>query len=442
MTVFDEYYKMLMGARLEKNYPARLAVYGRALPLIKSEVELKVIINELSIMVNLARADKESSLWKDFSSEDVRVKYLALLQLIDDNFTSMLVDESNARNEYGKTLDSLKDYEAAEQVATYAARFKKLSETLNMLTPETMDAFMTELTSFIADRTDGVTLVTAANGGAAQTLGMDLVYTATTWLAENVFYNKVLTQAKKRDKVTALIQQASKPITFAEYVGYIDSNWMSAKDRFTPNEKKYVIVHLANLVALPWLQLASAEDFDLSVAKDLLLRARANQMRDDKALVAQINALLPKLVYPLISGMVFMNMITDLIKGMRAVEAGSAAFIEAKKKFIAKASLWKTRVVLAGSGQLDVFNFATTLNALLKDPLISSAIENELKPILGDVAANLSSQGITFTIASAIDDLGGSTTSASSSTSSSGSSVLPSSSGSVVSITTSSGLSI
>lgn len=430
MTVFDEYYKMLMNGRLEKNYQTRLAAYGRALPLIKSEVELKVMISELSMMVNVARSDKESSLWKDFSSEDVRTKYLALIQLIDDNFTTMLVSEANERNELGKTLDNLKDYEAAEQVATYAARFKKLSETLNGLTLETMEDFMKDLAIFVGDRTDGVTLSSAQNN--TQTLSMDLVYTATTWLAENVFYNKVLTQAKKRDKITALIQQASKPITFAEYVGYIDTTWMSAKDRFTSNEKKYVIAHLTNLVALPWLQLASAEDFDLSVAKDLLLRARANQMRDDKALVAQINTLLPKLVYPLIRGSVFMGMITELIKSMRAVEAGSAAFMEAKKKFIAKASLWKTRVVLSGSGQLDVFNFATTLNALLKDPLISSAIENELKPILGDVAANLSAQGITFVIASPTDDLGRSAPNSASG----------SSSATVTTITSSSGLSI
>jgi len=436
MTVFDEYYKLLMNARSETSYQTRLATYGRALPLIKSETELQVILSELSIMVNLARADKESALWKEFSSEDVRVKYLALLELINDNFTSMLVDESNARNTYGKTLDGLKDYESSEKVATYADRFNTLSTRLNTLTPESMDAFMTDLTNFVADRTDGVVVV---GSGPGQTLNMDLVVTAATWVAENVFYNKVLTQAKKRDKITALIKQANTPVTFAEYVSYIDSRWISAKDRFTTNEKTYVIKLLANLVAAPWLAYASAEDFDLAQAKDLLLRARANQMRDDAALVTQLNQLLPKLAYPLISGSVFMKLINDLIATMRETANGSVSdFSDAKKKFIAKAALWKTRVISSGPGMLDLFNYATLLNSLLQDQLLSGSIQSDLKPILMDIVTALNAQGMTFTIATGTDGSSNSNNEFSTSTPSatSNSTTAP------VTVTLSSGLSI
>jgi len=94
--------------------------------------------------------------------------------------------------------------------------------------------------------------------------------------------------------------------------------------------------------------------------------------------------------------------------------------------------------VLTGKGQLDVFNYATLLNGLLKDPLISSAIANDLKPILADLSANLSAQGINFTIASASGDLG----MPASSTGSTGSTTTSSLFGSVGSSSTPSGLSI
>ncbi len=437
MTVFDEYYKMLMDARPQANYQSRFSSYGRALPLIKSEVELKVMLDELASMVNAAKQDKQSSAWKDFTSEDVSAKFVALLQLIDDNFASMLVDESNARNAFGQQLDSLRNYQDADIVLNYQARLNTLSTTLNTLTLDTVEAFMKDLTNFIADRTDGVVVV-PANGATPASLNLDLVTTATTWLAENVYYNQVLNQAKKRDALSALIKKANQPVSFAEYVGYIDNRWISGKDHFTTNEKNYVMNLLSNMVAIPWLSYASAEDFDLGVAKDLLLRARANQMRGDQASVAKLNALLPQLVFPLIDGATYTTMITALIQSMRSFDTGTPAFMDAEKKLIAKAGLWKTRVVLTGKGQLDVFNYATLLNGLLKDPLISSAIANDLKPILADLSANLSAQGINFTIASASGDLG----MPASSTGSTGSTTTSSLFGSVGSSSTPSGLSI
>ena len=405
LTIFDEYYKMLMSARVEKNYSARFAVYGRALPLIKSDEELRILLSELSKMVDDARSDKESALWRDFSSEDVRSKFMALLTLVEDNFISMLEDEGHKKNAFGLLLDNLRQFESAEQVATYEVRWNTLKTTLNTLAADKIEDFMTDLTTFMADRTDGVKVV-AATATSPALLNLDFVYTVTTWLAEGVYYNKALTQAKKRDKISALIEAARIPVSYAEYINYIDTRWVAAKDRFTTNEKNYVLRHMGGVVATPWLQLASAEDFDLALAKDVLLRARANQLRDDKAAVEQINVLLPKLVYPLIDGPTYTALIALLIKAMRAVDPSSKDFITAKNKFIAKAGLWKTRVILSGAGQLDLYNYATTLNSLLKDPLIAQFVSIDLRPILGDLVANLSAQGITFVVADSTEGSG------------------------------------
>lgn len=403
LTIFDEYYKMLMSARIEKNYSARFAVYGRALPLVKSDEELRILLSELSKMVDDARSDKESPLWRDFSSEDVRSKFMALLTLVEDNFTSMLEDESHRKNSFGLLLDNLRQFESAEQVATYEARWNTLKATLNTLAADKIEDFMGDLATFTADRTDGVKVVAATTATPAL-LNLDFVYTVTTWLAEGAYYNKTLTQAKKRDKISALIEAARIPVSYAEYINYIDTRWVSGKDRFTANEKIYVLKHFNGMVSIPWLQLASAEDFDLSLAKDVLLRARANQLREERAAVDQVNALLPSLVYPLIDGPTYNLLIASLIKAMRSIDPSSKDFMAAKSKFIAKAGLWKTRVILTGAGQLDLYNYATTLNSLLKDPLIAQFVSIDLKPILTDLASNLNTQGIAFSIASGPED--------------------------------------
>jgi hypothetical protein len=407
MTVFDEYYKMLLAARAEKNYIARFAVYARILPLVKSSEELRIFLAELSKMVDVARNDKDSQAWKDFSSEEVRSKFNNLLGLVRDNFGVMLTDEAKKPTTLGTTLTFLQNFESNEQVMSYRERWESLKNYLDVfLTTTCVDDFMSNLTGLVNDRTDAVTIKPAA-GSAPAALSFDLVVTTTTWLAESVFYNKVISQAKKKDAVSVLMDQANVPITYGEFIKYIDTRWISGKDRFTANEKAYVISLLNNVIASPWLALASAQDYDLAQVKDLLLRARANQLRDDADAVSKINALLPKLVYPPIPGAAFMVIVSDVMKALRSVkDQNSQAFTDARDLFIKKISLWKTRVILTGAGQLDLFNFATLLNSMLNDPLIAPKIMSSLKPILTDVANALSVQGISFVISNGPDGSG------------------------------------
>ena len=63
-------------------------------------------------------------------------------------------------------------------------------------------------------------------------------------------------------------------------------------------------------------------------------------------------------------------------------------------------------MILSGAGQLDLYNYATTLNSLLKDPLIAQFVSIDLRPILGDLVANLSAQGITFVVADSTEGSG------------------------------------
>ncbi|MBM3894091.1 hypothetical protein FJ366_00610 [Candidatus Dependentiae bacterium] len=404
MTVFDEYYKMLLAARSEKNYIARFAVYARILPLVKSSEELRIFLAELSKMVDVARNDKDSQVWKDFSSEEVRSKFNNLLTLVQDNFGVMLFDSAKKPTELGKVLIFLQNFESNEQVISYNDRFLGLKNYLDfLLTPTCVDDFMMNLTALINDRTDAVVIKPATSSSPAA-LSFDLITTVTTWVSEGVFYNKIINQTKKKEAVSALMEQANLPVTYAEFIKYLDTRWIGGKDRFTANEKTYVLSLLDRVVAVPWLALASAQDYDLAQAKDLLFRARANQLRDDADAVAKVNALLPRLVYPLISGTAFMVIVNDVMRALRSVkDQNSAAFTEARDVFIRKISLWKTRVILKGAGQLDLFNFATLLNSMLNDPTIAPKISGNLRPVLSDVVGELSAQGISFTISNGAD---------------------------------------
>lgn len=396
--VFDEYYKMLMAAGSEKNYPARFEVYSRALPLIKSESELSILLKTLRRLVDKIRIDKEAPAWKDFSSEAVQPKFMALLDLIDNNFSTMLVDENKKTTSLGDLLFSLRNYEVTEAVSTYAMRFNAIQGYLDTFITTTCVAdFMSDLSDFIADRADAVTIVPGTTT-IPTSLKFDFMYTVTTWLSEHVLYNKVLASANKRPQVSALIDAAQKPMTYAEYVKYIDTRWVSGKDRFTINEKTYVLNHLKNLVAPAWLALGSAEDFDISVARDLLLRARANQFRDDKAAIETLNKTLTQFVYPLIPGATYLALMLTMKRALYGVDQASPAFTAAKDSLIKKAGLWKTRVILSGAGQLDLYSFATILNDMLVDPLLPAALTGALRSILTDVVSTLTAQGISFVV--------------------------------------------
>jgi hypothetical protein len=409
MTVFDEYYKMLMAARDEKNYIARFSLYARILPLVKSEKELGIFITELQKMVDVASQNKDSDRWKDFSSEDVRSKFNSLIALVQTNFTEMLVgtDRDKTPTVLGQKLNDIASFESNQMVLSAIARFNSLQNYLDVfLTPTCVDDFLSKVTELVNDRSDGVVRVEAvASTKAAASLNIDFITTKLApWISESVLYNKVITQTKKKDAVSALADQVNKPVTYAEFINYIDQHWINGRDRFTANEKAYVLSKLQFVVFAPWLALASAEDFDLKLVRDLLLRARANHFRDDQAAIKIINDVLPLLVYPKLSGTVYMALMTDVIKKLRAFADQSVpAFAEAKKVFLSKAALWNSRVILSGAGQLDLFNYATTLNVLLKDPLISPKITNELKVILSSIASALSAQGISFVIASDTD---------------------------------------
>jgi len=409
MTVFDEYYKMLMSARDEKNYITRFSVYARILPLVKSEKELSIFITELQKMVDVACANKDSDRWKDFSSEDVRAKFSSLITLVQTNFTDMLVgaDKNKTPTALGQKLNDIANFESNQTVISAVARWNSLKNYLDVfLTPTCVDDFLSKATELVNDRSDGVVRVEAvAATKVAASLNVDFITTQLApWISESVLYNKVITQTKKKDVVAALAEQVNKPITYVEFINYIDQHWVSGKDRFTANEKSYVLPKLQSVVFAPWLALASAEDFDLTLVKDLLLRARANHFRDDQAAIKLINDTLPLLVYPKLTGVVYMTLMNDVIKKLRAFTDQSVpAFGEAKKVFLSKAGLWNSRVNLSGAGQLDLFNYATVLNGLLKDPLIAPKIQNELKVILSSIASALSAQGISFVIASDTD---------------------------------------
>jgi hypothetical protein len=107
-----------------------------------------------------------------------------------------------------------------------------------------------------------------------------------------------------------------------------------------------------------------------------------------------------------------MALITSLIQAVHAADPASADFTAARDALLKKASLWKTRVVLTGSGQLDLFNYASTLNMLLIDPLIAEKFTKDLTPILQEIATALSAQGLSFAVG------GGASTSTSSAVSS------------------------
>lgn len=416
MTVFDAYYKMLVAAAAAANYPARFDAYSQALPLIKSENELAILLTALRKLVDAARSDKASKAWADFSSEGVQSKFMVLLDLISQNFPDMLVvDGTTTKTQNGKLLEGLRNYESTEAVATYAMRWQVLQNYLdNLLTPTNVPDFMSNLSDFMADRVDAITIIpgtagtpasgtTPAVAGTPASLKLDVMYTVTTWLAEHVLYNKVLAKVNKRAAISALIESANKPVTYAEYINYIDVRWVSGKDRFTVNEKPYVLKHLQNAASPAWLALASAEDFDLSIAKDLFLRARANQFRDDQDVVVKLNAVVAQLVHQPMNGTTYMSLITDLIKAVRVADSSTPAFTEVRDALLRKAALWKTRVILTGAGQLDLYTFASTLNLLLIDPLMSSKFTAGLTPILQDVAAALAAQGITFSVGSSGD---------------------------------------
>ncbi len=423
MIVFTEYYKMIKSTLSTANYAAKFDIYSRALPLITSDSELAVLLQSLNRMANAARKDKTSDVWKDFSSEDVQSKFMALLEVIGQNFADKLTDTKTPGTN-GYILAKLQSGDSSDAVATYKDRFEALQEYLDtLLTPTGIDDFMSKLGEFMADRTDGVTINPARAAVAATatstsmpavpaSLNLDFVTTVTTWLAEDVLYNKVIAKTNSKAAVTKLVDAASQPITFAEYINYLDTRWIGGKDRFTVNEKAYVLNHIKNIVSFAWLAQASGEDFDLGVAKELLLRARANQFRGDDASIVVINKALPQLVYPLIPGGTFMALITSLIQAVHAADPASADFTAARDALLKKAALWKTRVVLTGSGQLDLFNYASTLNMLLIDPLIAEKFTKDLTPILQEIATALSAQGLSFAVG------GGASTSTSSAVSS------------------------